>query len=317
LRATERLIFSLDVKTIIDGPCIDKHIVNNINIFNNDPKQFISEWNRVFGSERFNDGEINVELHPLIDVIGDVKTSRSRVCVETSSTSTRGIIHIGGFTMFHVKNDGMQGVVEFTPITTNRRTVRRAEPQQAMLEWGHRQLETQAFTALPPFELSNSLIRLWDLGVDISKDYFLWDVNGKMVFFCNLDFRDLSAIFLVAAGHPFGPFLSIGQIRSLYSLGQNIEQSNEYTLVLTNSFGSSSNYNRVTLPPSTGGRAAFDRLLRCIAEQGLEAQVDGPGEYVIGKYTGPDGGVGQFKDPMLITGNPIKERGIVIRTIRA
>ena len=317
LGATERLIFSLDVKTIIDGPFMDRHIVNDINIFNNDPKQFISEWNRVFGSKVLTDGEIDVELHPLIDVIGDVNMSKSRACVETSSMASRGIIHIGGFTVFGVINGGMQGVAEFTPITTNRHTVRQAEPQQAMLEWGHRQLKNQAFTALSPIKLSNALIKLWDFGVDISKDYFLWDVSGKMVFFRDLDFHDHPTIFLVAVGHPFNPFLSIGQLRSSSLLGPHVEQSNEYTLVLTNSIGSSSNYNRVSLPPSTGGRTAFDRLLRCIAEQGFEAQVDGPGEYVIGKYTGQDGGVGHFKDPNLITGNPIKERGIVIRTIHA
>jgi len=312
--AAERLLFSLDVETFIDGPFMDGVLLNHVDIFTIDARQFILEWNRVFGSKRLNDAEIDVELHPLIDVIGDVSVSKSRGCVDTSSVSNRGIIHIGGFTVFGIKKGGMQGVAEFTPITTNRRTVRQVESEHAIREWGYRQLKKPEFLTLPPNKLSEALMTLWDLGVDISNDYFLWDINGGMVFFRDLHFTDPPTIFLAVAGPPFNPYLSIGQLGASFLVGREIEQSEKYTFVLTNSFGHSSLYNRVSLPPSAAGRMAFDRLLKCISEQGFATQVDGPEKYVIGRYTGPDGGVGTLIDRTLKSGDSIEARGIVIRT---
>ena len=225
-------------------------------------------------------------------------------------------MHIGGFTVFGVIQNRVQGIIECFPTTTNRLSVKNAESSEAFRAWGNRQLKNPGFQRLKPPQLSEALIGLWDLGVDISDHYFLWNLHGEMVFFHKMQLANSPTIFLAVVPAP-SPWLAIGQFVFPMQTGSAVEQSPDFTYVLNNNFGSSSFYNRIHLLGQENAqinRTAYGQLLKLLDDHGFETQIEGPQNYVIGTYTGPNGGMGYLKNPSLRNGDPIQARGIVIRT---
>ena len=151
--------------------------------------------------------------------------------------------------------------------------------------------------------------------VDLEDYYFLWDSSGSMVFFRDMELVDAPTIFLaLGSPTPYEP-LSIGQFYVSMQVGNSIKLSSEFTYALGNNFGFSSSYNRIDLQLAPDDRTAFGRLVKLIEGHGFDVKVEGPYSYIVGHYTGPDGGVaGHLKDMSLKTGAPVHARGMVMRT---
>ena len=127
---------------------------------------------------------------------------------------------------------------------------------------GIRQLRAPDFNLLEPPQLSEAIITLWNMKVDLEDYHFLWDSSGSMVFFRDMELVDAPTIFLaLGSPTPYEP-LSIGQFHVSMQVGNSIKPSSEFTYALGNNFGFSSSYNRIDLQLAPDDRTAFGRLVK-------------------------------------------------------
>ncbi len=253
----------------------------------------------------------------LVDAIGDRRKSKSKGCVATTHMAS-GVFHVGGLTVFGLGSKTVNGVIEGVPKTANRQNARRKESESSFHDWGCRQLKQIIDSELDQAVKCEALMRLWDIGIDIiGQDYLSTYVND-IILITDIAVTESSVIFVRTDNYFYQE--RVGQIGNSLTIGSNFELSFNVSYALGLNYGDiRSGYRTIDLAKNREDldkRTAYGRLLNVIIACGFDFDVFGPENFEIGKYIGPDGGVGRLKDPNLRNNDPIFAHGILIRVKR-
>ena len=167
--------------------------------------------------------------------------------------------------------------------------------------------------------LGQMLVNICDQKIELGEYSFLTDVFGKVIYIDDIDLDDADEIFLCVTQHYSG--LAASSLRTNMSslIGNHLKTSARFRYVLGSDYGSiSSLYNQVRINQDNRDLnlikfSAFQRLLTCVEEKGLQVCGIDEGNYEVATYTGPNGGSGPLRDPKLKRGSSISRHGLRMR----
>jgi hypothetical protein len=322
--ALSRLAFCLDVAVVLQHPYVDARPVNDLSIFKIGRVEFCRKFNNVFGDDipgvrGLRGMLIDEDLHDLIEIIGPAETSLSRGSASNDRHQFHGIAHIGGLTVLGLFVAGIAGVVEAVPISASRLQIEYKPLPSEFKNWGMRQLEKLSKERIKSNVLGDMLVWLCERRVPLSDYYLLNNYDAAIVFIDQLDLESGGEIFVAINKSNLG--MTINSLRnnlSMQIMGK-FRKNDRLMYILGSEYGDHSVlYNRVWFTETEENVGlirftAYWQLRNTIEKRGFSIVDDGFGKYVIGTYTGPDGGVGRFQDLELKSGAEIEQLGVLIK----
>jgi hypothetical protein len=192
-----------------------------------------------------------------------------------------------------------------------------ATPETIQL-WAKKQLGKLKTVKISDRQMGEALLSIHGLGVDLGSKYFLYKMDGRIVYFSDIPLDANTRIFLACQRHPHMDKVEIAQIQNMFALcpTQWKSKSDEFSYVFE--FYSSvqhGNYAAVELfgeKFESKSSTAIGQLFAHFRGHGLTPQASDLCEQIVGTYIGPDGGHPQFPDARIKNGALIKAIGIVI-----
>jgi Histidine kinase-, DNA gyrase B-, and HSP90-like ATPase len=324
-KALRRLTFCLDVTVVFKYLNTETVRINDISIFSLSNSDFCREFNSVFsgtpGLPSRGGGLLDQEMHKFVKIIGPEDTSLSRGFASNDRNHLKGIAHIGGPTVLGVSAGGIAGVVEAVPKTASRLQIEYKPQPSEFVEWGERQLDLLSKQEVRELVLADMLVSLADRRVNLRKYYFLTDFNADIFFIDELEFNNGGEIFIAASEHNIGKSITSLRNNLPSHTSENFKQSDQFRYVLGCDYGDfSSLYDRAWLVEDNTNAhlihlTVYWQLRKAIEAGRVTINETHIGEYTIGTYTGPSGGVGRFRDRELKRGSHIKQRGIRLKLL--
>jgi histidine kinase/DNA gyrase B/HSP90-like ATPase len=323
INALNRLTFCLDVDVVLEDQDKKRTIVNEIDVFRLDKSAFCQEFNRVFGDFggplRHHVQKMNEKNYQFVEFIGSERGSSSRGACSNTTMLGAGVFHIGGLTVFGVSSGGIDGIIEAIPQSVNRIQIVHRQTPADFKEWAALQLRMLSRKKISEDGLGQMLVNICDHRVELGEYSFLTEFFGKMVYIDDINLDGADEIFICVTRHYSGLALSPLRTNMSSLIGDRLSTSARFRYVLGSNYGSiSSLYNQVWINKDNRDVnliqfSAFQRLLTCVENKGLQVCGVDEGNYEVATYTGPNGGSGPLRDPKLRRGSSISRHGLRMR----
>lgn len=271
---------------------------NEIMIGEGEPKQFISAP-EVSLIRTISDADGHIHTRGLIDV-----------------AESHGWVHVGGLSVFNRADGLMKGIVGCAPGTAARQGGSRAASKSDLKTWAEVQLDLVFQSQLDIESIFRAVAGISSLDVDITPRALLRS-SGEIVSIKEFvgSLKSGSKIFLALERDPISrPYYSISTsfIRHDINFDDLIER--KFESMITGSGGLNSTYNKISKSLLSGLRrfSLFSIFLNYLMDGKFNYKIEGPDRFVLGIYSGPDGGRSRLFDRDLKAGDPIASWGLSI-----
>ncbi len=324
--AFRRLVFALDVECWLSFGNVPTKKLNDPGVLELPASDFANSYNSVFvSSSTLTSNAFSPEEVPLID---DIRDKQGRTHTRGSIIAQHGVSgfwHIGGF-LCPLGSGLMKGISAAIPVTASRHQIAYLASKDQVRYWAESQLRRLATSSVDPGFRITAIAHLCSIDVDIYQSAMvIADGAPKAIkdIVEGLRPKETAKIFVVGRRYKF-PFstavFSLDPNLPFFGFGFSDLKDRAHDVCVSGAVShASSRYFEIhgSLDAPTNQNSAYGALRKALEDTGFEITTTLPGEYVVGKYDGPEGGHSLLMVRDLLPGKEVKGFGFVMHVTQS